>query len=523
MIDRQTRHASTAPSPARDVVVYALPVGDASDRALLSGFEALREAPLPWLLDSALRAGGLGQYSFAGADPHGTLRAYGRDVHVEQRRATLGLEGAPTGRFEADPIELAAMMMTPRRARLTGPGAEGAAGLPFVGGAVGFLGYELVDQIEGPICSPGHDLGWPDLLMLFVDRLVALDHRRGHAFALGLGHSSEADLAGLHAREAAEEIAALWAGGLARSPDHGGEASRAGEVVADAASRRSLIGQPLPGNVSEALGAHDYAKQVDVILSRIAAGDVYEANLTQRMTLPFEGDPWTVHRALRTANPAPFAAYLELPEGCLVGSSPERFLRLDADGRVESRPINGTRPRGADARRDAGLREALATSVKDRAENLMIVDLVRNDLGRVCEVGSIHVPELMAVEAYASVFQLVSTVRGRLREDCDLADLLRATFPPGSMTGAPKIAAMKILAAIEPTRRGVYSGALGYFDVRGGVDLAVVIRTILLSKEHAHIHVGGAVVADSQGPLEYEEALQKARALLAALERAGRR
>jgi len=238
------------------------------------------------------------------------------------------------------------------------------------------------------------------------------------------------------------------------------------------------------------------------------------------MELPLPGaDPFALYCELRELNPAPFAAYLELPEAAILSSSPERFLRLDASGHVESRPIKGTRPRGATPDEDRRLEDELRGSEKDRAENLMIVDLVRNDLGRVCEVGSIEVPELMTVEPYATVHQMVSTVTGALRDDCDGVDLLRASFPPGSMTGAPKLAAMRLIDRLEPVRRGVYSGGLGYLDVRGGLDLSVVIRTLIVKDERAYLHVGGGIVADSDPIAEYHETLDKARALLAALAR----
>jgi para-aminobenzoate synthetase component 1 len=254
-----------------------------------------------------------------------------------------------------------------------------------------------------------------------------------------------------------------------------------------------------------------------LVQREIVAGNVYEANLTQRMTAPFAGDAWSLYRALRGLSPAPFACFLDLPDGAILSSSPERFLRLTPDGRVESRPIKGTRPRGETPQSDRALAEELASSEKDRAENLMIVDLVRNDLGRVCEIGSVKVPEMMRVERYASLHQLVSTVEGRLAEGSDALDLVRAAFPPGSMTGAPKIAAVRLLDSLEPVRRGVYSGVVGYLDARGGLDLSVVIRTLLVKKGAAHLHVGGAVVADSDPSAEYEESLDKARALLAAL------
>jgi anthranilate/para-aminobenzoate synthase component I len=219
----------------------------------------------------------------------------------------------------------------------------------------------------------------------------------------------------------------------------------------------------------------------------------------------------------------PFASYLELPEVSVVGASPERFLRVEPDGRVESRPIKGTRPRGRDPVEDGRLREELARSEKDRAENLMIVDLVRNDLGRVCAAGSVEVPGLFAIEDYASVFQMVSTVRGRLAPGRDALDLVRASFPPGSMTGAPKIAAIRLLDRLERGRRGIYSGAIGWLDARGGADLSVVIRTLVVRGSRALVQVGAGIVADSDPAAEWRESLDKARAPLEALAACGAR
>jgi para-aminobenzoate synthetase component 1 len=259
---------------------------------------------------------------------------------------------------------------------------------------------------------------------------------------------------------------------------------------------------------------------VDSIRDEISAGRVYQANLTHRMDLACEAEPHRVYAALRALTPAPFAALLELPELAIISSSPERFLHVDGDRRVESRPIKGTQPRGDTPERDRALEARLRDSQKDAAENLMIVDLVRNDLGRVCATGTIEVPELRRIERYASVFQLVSSVCGDLAEGRDCVDLIRATFPPGSMTGAPKLAAMVILDRIETVRRGVYSGALGYLDLRGGMDLSVVIRTIVQKSGRAYVHAGGGIVADSQPVDEYRESMDKARALLFAIERA---
>jgi aminodeoxychorismate synthase component I len=261
--------------------------------------------------------------------------------------------------------------------------------------------------------------------------------------------------------------------------------------------------------------ASGYAKQVDAITERIAAGDLYQACLTHRLEVAPVDDPWAVYRRLRDT--APFAAYLAWPDGAIVGSSPERFLRATRDGAVECRPIKGTRARGATPEEDARARRALARSAKDRAENVMIVDLVRNDLGRVCEIGSVAVPELCAIEPYAGVHQMVSTITGRLGPGRDALDAIRACFPPGSMTGAPKLAAVDLLASLEPVRRGPYAGALGYLDARGGADLSVVIRTAVVHGGRAVLGVGGGVVADSTPDGEWRESLDKARPVLRAL------
>jgi anthranilate/para-aminobenzoate synthase component I len=231
----------------------------------------------------------------------------------------------------------------------------------------------------------------------------------------------------------------------------------------------------------------------------------------------FVHDAWELYRELRRANPAPFAAWLDLPEGAIASSSPERFVRLSAEGIAESRPIKGTRPRGKTREDDERIARELASSPKDRAENAMIVDLVRNDLGKVCRFGSVDVPELYAVERYPTVHQLVSTVRGELAKGRDAVDLLSACFPPGSMTGAPKIEAMTILEALEPVERGVYSGALGFIDASGTMDASVVIRSAVVAGGKVSVGVGGAIVADSDPAAEHAEALLKAKALANAI------
>ena len=459
----------------------------------------LRDGSYPWLLDSALPSHPLARFSFAGAEPYAVLRGFAgpRDPRVEIACLRGVRPDLPVGRrvLAADPLETARRLLPPAP-------ADGGPPLPFCGGAVGYLGYELARDFDRLRLRAADDLGLPDLVLLYVDRLLAFDVRSGEAWALGLGFGASEREARGAAEGAAEALASRF--------DDGGS-----DPVAPRGSAPARL--EVSGHFDEA----SYAKAVEQIRERIALGDVYQACLTQRLDAPFDGDPWELYVRLRALNPAPFAAFLELPELAIAGSSPERFLRVDAGGAVESRPIKGTRPRGAAPAEDAALRSELARSEKDRAENLMIVDLVRNDLGRVCEIGSVRVPELFRIEAFASVFQMVSTVSGRLRPDRDVFDLVRAAFPPGSMTGAPKLAAMEILDALEPVRRGVYAGALGYLDLRGGADLAVVIRTLLVRGGRAYLHAGGGVVADSDPRAEHRESLDKARPLLEALAAAG--
>jgi len=456
----------------------------------LESVETLHARPGFWWLDSALPGAPLGRWSYAGAEPWAELRAWGDRIRLDVRRAVH--PRFPVGRVEksGDPIEFVEELM-----RALAPGPAAGPELPFAGGAVGWLGYELSPFTEGAIPRPKEGLGLPDLCLLWVDRLVALDHLEGEVSACVVTYGDDDPDAKL-----ADYVATL----AERRPESGATPCRG-----DAGEARE------PACLSLDRQAHE--KAVGQVCDAIAGGDVYQACLTHRVTVPFGGDPWRAYRLLRTRNPAPFGAYLGLPEAAVLSSSPERFLELTCDGRAESRPIKGTRPRGGSPCEDAAFARALGASAKDCAENVMIVDLVRNDLGRVCETGSVHVPELRVIERYATVWQMVSTVRGRLRSGVGPFDLVRATFPPGSMTGAPKRAALRILDALEPVRRGPYAGALGWLDLRGSLSLSVVIRTAIVAGGLAHVHTGGGIVADSDASAEWDEAEAKARVLLACL------
>jgi len=367
--------------------------------------------------------------------------------------------------------------------------AESTSELPFgfTLGWVGYLGYELKAECDG---SRAHRSADPDALLIFADRGVVLDHETGDLYLLALAPPEDPGVATSWLDDAE------WRLRAARPlPEPGAPAERVGEVRL----RHDRAG---------------YLRLVERCLTAIAQGESYEICLTNRVSVAAAIDPWQAYRMLRRCNPVPFGALLRFGDLAVLSTSPERFLAVSPAGEVESRPIKGTRPRGATAELDMLLRKELATSEKDRAENLMIVDLVRNDLGMCAEVGSVRVERIFEVESYATVHQLVSTIRARLRPDCPPVRCVRAAFPGGSMTGAPKIRTMELLDELEGGPRGVYSGAIGYFSLSGAVDLSIVIRTLVVRDGEASFGVGGAIIADSDPADEFEETAVKATPML---------
>ena len=378
---------------------------------------------------------------------------------------------------------------------------DGAPGL--LGGFVGYLGYELKADCGSP---NAHRSDVPDAVLMLANRLVAVDHVHGRTHLIAL------------CRDGGEEQAEAerWLDGA--------EAA-AREILADPPSAPSPD-DPAFGAQSAARvefecgrGRARYLADIERSQAELAAGESYEVCLTDQISTAAEPDPFDLYRNLRRANPAPFAAFLKLGEVAVVSSSPERFLSLDRERRVEARPIKGTTRVAADPLEDAALKAELTSDEKTYAEHLMIVDLLRNDLGIVCEVGSVGVPELMIVEDYATVHQLISTVGGRLPEDRSAPELTRACFPGGSMTGAPKLRTMEIIDELEDEARGVYSGAIGWFGLDGTMDLSIVIRTIVLRPGRTTIGAGGAIVMQSDPEDEFDEILLKARAPMAAIAR----
>lgn len=364
--------------------------------------------------------------------------------------------------------------------------------LPFdlTGGYVGFLGYEMRAECGS---TTRYFADTPDAAWIFADRLVAIDHHEGLTYVLAVHDERTGAAAAEWVHRVAERLvdvqpaAPVAAAGAGVDP--------AGYLVRDRAG---------------------YEADIEECQRQLVRGESYEICLTNRLRLPFSDDEVEFYRRLRRANPAPYSAFLRIGDVTVCCSSPERFLRIERDGRVETKPIKGTAPRDRDPVRDAAIAAELATNAKTQAENLMIVDLQRNDLGQVCEIGSVHVAKYMAVESYQTVHQLVSTIAGQLRPTVGVVDCVRHCFPGGSMTGAPKLRTMEIIDRLETGARGVYSGTLGYFGLSGGTDLNIVIRTAVRSGDELTIGAGGAIVLDSDVRAEYEEMLLKAAAPLRA-------
>ncbi|MBI1951335.1 MAG: aminodeoxychorismate synthase component I [Acidobacteria bacterium] len=385
-----------------------------------------------------------------------------------------------------------------------------APGVPFAGGAIGYLGYGLRRAVERLPPAPADPLGQPDAWFGLYDRAAVFDHRERRVVlvATGLGAAGERE------REARAADGLLDLHDVLARPAAGGPAGA--DLRPGRGRRRGGGAEGVRRTACMKTEKRDYVAAIKRALEYIAAGDLYQVNLSHRIECPFDGDPAVLFDDLARHNPAPFAAYLDAGEFQVVSASPERFVALRGS-LARSGPIKGTRPRGRSPEEDLHLARELSESAKDRAENVMIADLVRNDLGRVCEAGSVRVEKLCALESFATVHHLVSAVSGSLRPDADRIDLLRALFPGGSMTGAPKVRAMEVIDELEGEERGIYSGGIGYLSLDGGMDFNIVIRTAVCASGRAHVRVGGAIVADSDPEGEHRETLDKARALLEGL------
>lgn len=437
-------------------------------------FEAIADEPWSVFLDSGRPRSTMGRIDILSARPYITLVTRAGMTEIRERnRPTLS---------PADPFDLLRHYL----------GADGQpTELPFVGGAIGYFGYDLARRIE-QLPSHARDAeAIPDMAVGIYDWAVIVDHEQHASWLVSAGRDAQTDATW-------SELTALF-----REPPR-------------STTRRPFRVGPVTCNFTP----DRYRQAFSQIQRYIRAGDCYQVNLAQRFAAEVSGDHWLGYQTLRRLNPAPYSAYLNLPGARILSSSPERFLEVKR-GRVETKPIKGTRPRSAVPEADSALARELRDSTKDRAENLMIVDLLRNDLGKVCVPGSVAVPSLFEIESFATVHHLVSTVTGRLGDDIDAVGLLRAAFPGGSITGAPKIRAMEIIEELEPNRRGIYCGAIGWLGFNGDMDTNIAIRTMVSSDHSLRFWAGGGLVADSRPDDEYQECLDKASAMLRLMRECG--
>lgn len=470
----------------------------------VSVYLKLRSKGPGFLLESVEQAEQIGRYSMIGVNPRRQILVRGREVSLVD---TTDAE-SKTRQLDADEDPLDAVAREVARYQPVAPVHDITRGLPrFFGGAVGYLSYDLVRFFERLPATAENDLDLPDVHMLLTDTLVVFDHLRHRVL--------------LFANAVVPE-GASYADRNAIFDDALGRLDALEERV-----RGPLPALPTPPgrSVSEFtsnMAQAEYEDAVRQAKEHIAAGDIFQVVVSQRLSRHTEADPFSIYRVLRRLNPSPYMFFLELGgdlDTCLIGSSPEMLTRLQGR-QAEVRPIAGTRPRGEDEVEDRALEKELLADPKERAEHVMLVDLGRNDLGRVCDFGSVEVPDLLTIERYSHVIHLVSQVSGTLRDGLDAYDLVRATFPAGTVSGAPKVRAMEIIETLESMRRGPYAGAVGYFGFNGNADLCITIRTILMQGKVAHLQAGAGIVADSNPTREWEETLHKARALGVAIEQA---
>ncbi|MBS3908314.1 MAG: aminodeoxychorismate synthase component I [Actinobacteria bacterium] len=451
-------------------------------------FRGLLRDHMPFLLESALPSERYGRYSILGGNPVGFIKS--------KNGVTEYSVGGAVNVSRLDPL-----LVIEEQIRDFGfADASEPASLPFTGGAVGYFGYDLNRQIERLPDIALDDQGIPDAYLGFYTEALVVDHKDRRTYAI----SYIPDNISFTARDASIRLKGLIAKATSANnirfgrPAYGGGNGRVAE------------------NLISNMTKERYREIIENARSHIAEGDIFQVNLAQRFQADLKVGHYHLYEQLRMCNPAPFAAFLGYREFSILSSSPERFMLVDGVY-VETRPIKGTRPRFTDEQEDARAADELSRSEKDSAEHVMIVDVKRNDLGRVCEFGSVQVPELMVVESYKAVHHLVSTVVGQLRADVSAVDLIRAGFPGGSITGAPKIRAMEIIEELEPCRRNIYTGAIGYLSTNRKMDTNIAIRTIVAIDDRAYLHVGGGIVADSSAESEYQETLDKGHALFNAL------
>jgi len=471
----------------------------------LSALEALRRDGHPVLLESARVNGRIGRYSFVTADPYLIFKSRGDTVELILPQTPQGKYGRRATTKRKSLEKLRELLNNYRTGRI--------AGLPpFTGGAVGYFSYDFAHQIEKLPRNAVADIDVPDACFIFVDLVIAFDHILDKTWVIVNPGARDQEL-GFRRPEL---------GHWDRLYDEAGE--RLGTTIARLESeRRGGTPQEKPHeqgrglSLSAGLTQAQFESMVVRCKEYISAGDIYQANLSQRFSADLGGaDTLSLYKLLRAVNPSPFAAFLDFDDLQLVSSSPERLIRL-YEGGADTRPIAGTRRSGSDQAEMHELFTELLTNEKERAEHIMLLDLERNDLGKVCAYGSVAVDEIMAVESYSHVIHIVSNVRGKLAPGRDAFDLFRAVFPGGTITGVPKVRCMEIIDELEPVARGLYTGSIGYFSNAGDMDMNIIIRTFVVKDGSAYLQVGAGIVADSDPAAEYLETLQKAEGLKKAL------
>ncbi|MHB8124825.1 MAG: aminodeoxychorismate synthase component I [Desulfitobacteriaceae bacterium] len=457
-------------------------------------FGAFKQTLAPFFLDSGEQYFDLGRYSYMGADPFLQVSAYADKVELSWLESSH-IEVHSTREIES------LQVLDNLRAKYQ---VTTSAPFPFSGGAVGFFSYDLKDELEQLPQLAKDDLSLPYWRLAWYDGIVVFDHLEMVYWltACGMKENGECSksLANIRLDKLEERLLAYNQSNSTITP--------VSYFPSPSTETTKIL-----ASVNKVKYLEDLRHVIDYIIS----GDIYQANLTQRFSLPWNGDSWILYQQLHELNPAPFAAFLPYPDFQILCSSPERFIRIQRNGAIETRPIKGTRPRGSSSLEDQALALELQNSSKDNAELTMIIDLERNDLGRICKIGTVKVPDLIRLEKYPTVWHLVSTITGRLKTALLPSEILRAVFPGGSITGAPKIRAMEIIEELEPFKRGIYTGSIGYLGFDGAWDLNIVIRTILLKDGKAYLHAGGGIVVDSQPEEEYKETLVKAQALFSVL------
>lgn len=462
-------------------------------------FSQLAQKPAPAWLDANVDSEKLGRFSFLAADPFLKITANG--LHITEENCINGEQKELQSRFFPYLDQLQKKFFRPKESDF----------LPFESGLIGYLGYELGHQVEDFDQTTINDLKMPDAFFGAYDALIAIDHKTDKTWILasGLPEKADSEAALSRARMRLQELRAVVAAARKDPNQTGMPTVLIQQPEYPAANSANDL---LQSNFSYAA----YKTAINRILEYIAAGDIYQVNLSQRFATPFTSNSHEFYLHFRNLSPAPFGAYIETEKHAIMSNSPERYL-LIRDDYIETRPIKGTRPRGKTDAEDQNLGRELLASAKDQAEHIMIVDLERNDLGRVADYGSVHVPEMEILESYANVHHMVSTVAGKIRTGMSSSDCLRNSFPGGSITGAPKLRSMEIIDELEPSCRGVYTGSIGYFDFSGNLDFNIAIRTAIACADHLYFQVGGGIVADSDPDDEYQETHTKAAAFRKAL------